>query len=92
MANGSHKAGPAQADRLREEGVKRGRWLQQAIDNIPETELSPYDDSPAEITGSFQGVGAKLGLPRPARMALGIALALGLLAVLVGLGWAIAHQ
>lgn len=85
MANGSHKEGPARADRLREDYAKHERDVQRALDALP-----PYrdeEDSEAEITGTWKGVHVKTGLPRAARQALGFALAVLVLA----LAWRLAH-
>lgn len=77
MANGSHKPGPARADRLREELSSNRHMRLAAIDEArTRGELPNYnDDAASEITVNRQGVGAKLGLPRPARIAIGIGLA-----------------
>lgn len=84
MANGSHKYGPAAADRLREENARHERFIQSRLDELP-----PYteDESQAELTGSFKGITAKLGLPRWTRGVLGICLSLGLLALLIAISY-----
>lgn len=76
MANGSHKPGPARADRLREAMSSSKHMRMAAMDEArARGELPSYnDDSPSEITVNRSGVGARLGLPRPARIALGFGL------------------
>lgn len=61
---------------MRDVGKKHDRALQRAIDETRERgELPSYnDDSPSEITVNRSGLGAKLGLPRMARMAIGFGL------------------
>lgn len=90
VANGSSHEGPARADRLREKYAKHQRQTQRAFDALP-----PYtaddDSSPAEVTGSWQGITAKLGMPRWTRAVLGVSLSLGLLALLLALAWRLAH-
>jgi len=83
VANGSRKPGPAFADRIREQGAKHQRMLQRAIDDEAR-ELPHYGDSDADITANLKGVSAKLGLPRTARLAIGIALAIVIAAFGVG--------
>lgn len=77
MANGSTNRGHALADAIHEEGSKHDRYLQRVIDEEREAgKLSRYgDDSSADITVSKTGIAAKLGLPRIARMAIGIGFA-----------------
>lgn len=76
MANGSHKPGPAQADRYREKYRARGRSLQKRIDalsNAPGTR--PYTDSDSEITANTSGLHAR-GIPREAWRWIGVGIAL----------------
>lgn len=77
MANGSSHEGPARADRLREKLGSNKHMRLAALDEARQRgELPSYnDDSQSEITVNRMGVGAKLGLPRPARIALGFGLA-----------------
>lgn len=73
MANGSHKEGPARADRFREEAEKHERTIQRSMDTMhKERDLPAYRESDSEITANRQGVHAK-GIPR---WAIGIALVL----------------
>lgn len=71
MPNGN-KPGPATAERIREQGAKHGRLLQKAIDQARGEMVSDWDESSEVKAGP---VHARLGLPRPARMAIGFALA-----------------
>ncbi len=76
MANGSSHEGPARADRLREQFAKNNRMRLAAIDEArTRGELPSYnDDSQSELSVTRNGVISKLGLPRPARIALGLGL------------------
>lgn len=85
MGNGSHKLGPALADRVREAGAKHQRMLQHAIDEERARNLPPYrDEMDSEVTANIRGITARLGLPRPARLAIGIALAIVIAAFGIG--------
>jgi len=79
MANGSIKRGPAIADAIHDEGSKHDRYLQRVIDEErARGELPSYnDDGPSEVTANTKlgSLSAKLGLPRAARMAIGIGFA-----------------
>lgn len=68
MANGSHREGPARADRLREENAKHARYLQRMLDEERSTKpgTQPYReefDSVSEVTAGPDGLKAK-GIPR----------------------------
>lgn len=62
--------------RIRDDGAKYARYLQRVVDEErARGELPSYnDDQPSEITVNKSGIGAKLGLPRLARQAIGIGL------------------
>jgi hypothetical protein len=77
MANGSTHRGPAKRDMILEQGGKHDRYLQRMIDEErARGELPSYnDDATSEITANGQGVVARLGLPRLARQAIGISIA-----------------
>lgn len=77
MANGSTHRGPAKRDMILEQGHKHERYLQRMIDEERSRgELPSYsDDASTDITVSRQGFAAKLGLPRFARQAIGVAIA-----------------
>lgn len=71
MANGSHREGPANADRLREKYAKHNRMTQRALDDARKPVSShppgsePYReemDSVSEVTIGKEGIKAK-GLP-----------------------------
>ena len=85
MASGDNREGGARADRVREEQRAHGRYLQRVIDEErARGELPSYnDDAPSEITVNRQGLGAKLGLPRAARMVIGIGAGIGIAALMV---------
>lgn len=87
MASGDSREGSARADRIREEMRSHGRYLQRVVDEERERgELPSYnDDSPSEITvnSKLGNMGAKLGLPRTARMVIGICIGVGLGSLLV---------
>jgi type VI protein secretion system component VasF len=52
MANGSHKEGPARADRFREEAEKHERLIQRSFDDLP-----PYrEEMDSEITVNTRGI------------------------------------
>ena len=82
MANGSHREGPAAADRIREKHAKHARALQRALDE----ELPPYraemESEDSTVTGPG-GITAKLPIPRAGRMAIGFGL--GVLFICVGI-------
>lgn len=85
MANGSHKEGPAYADRLREKYGKHLRATERAIQE--ERKLEPYRedmDSVSEVTLGKEGVRAK-GPPW-------LVLALGLLIAGVVVAWLLFHR
>lgn len=75
MANGSHKPGPAQADRYREKYRHRGHLLEAKLDALEaERGLRPYLESDSEITANTSGLHAK-GIPSHAWRAIGIGIA-----------------
>ena len=62
MANGSHKEGPAFADRIREKGAKHRRDIQRAMDAIPAPGSQAYReemDSVSEVTLGKEGIKVK---------------------------------
>ncbi len=68
MANGSHKEGPANADRLREKYAKHNRMTQRALDDARKPVSShppgsePYReemDSVSEVTLGKEGIKVK---------------------------------
>lgn len=77
MANGSHKPGPAQADRYREKYRSRGRSLQSKLDAAAPRNLPPYraemESEDSTITGPGN-ISAKLPIPRAGRLAIGFGL------------------
>ena len=75
MANGSHRPGPAQGDRIGVELAANKRLREKAIQAEARGQLQSYDDGESEITGNWKQVNAKLPLPRAARMAIGFGLA-----------------
>jgi hypothetical protein len=85
VANGSHRPGPAQADRIREELSANKRLREKAIQSEAREQLQSYDDGESEITGNWKQVNAKLPLPRQARMVIGVGLGIGLTALLLAL-------
>jgi hypothetical protein len=85
LASGGDSSGDAKRDRVLEEGGKYDRYLQRAIDeDRAQGRLPSYsDDEPSEITVNRGGIAAKLGLPRPARMVIGIAIGVGIGALMI---------
>jgi hypothetical protein len=85
VPSGSGSEGPARHDRVREIGAKYERELQRAIDeDRAHGRLPSYsDDEPSEITVNRGGIAAKLGLPRPARMVIGVAIGVGIGALMI---------
>lgn len=75
MANGSHREGPAAADRVREAGAKHERAVQRALDEYDRNLPAYRDREESEITVNKQGVHVRSAFPRIARIALGIGLA-----------------
>ncbi len=72
MANGSHKPGPATADRLREKYAKHNRMTQRALDDARKPVSShppgsePYReemDSISEVTVGREGIKVKSRAP-----------------------------
>jgi hypothetical protein len=87
VANGSHKPGPAQADRYREKYRAKGRSLQVRIDSLASAPgTRSYSDSDSEITANTSGLHAK-GIPSHAWRAISI----GIAVFLSALGVAIAR-
>jgi hypothetical protein len=87
VANGSHKPGPAQADRYREKYRAKGRSLQVRIDSLASAPgTRHYSDSDSEITANTSGLHAK-GIPSHAWRAI----SWGIAAFLTALGVAIAR-
>ncbi len=73
MGNGSHKEGPARADRLREKYAKHNRMTQRALDearrpvsSLPPPGSEPYRaemDSVSEVTLGKEGIKVKSRAP-----------------------------
>jgi hypothetical protein len=68
--------------------------MQNAADAIRRSALQSYagDDEVSEVTVDLRGARARAPLPHVARLVLGIALAIGILIVLVSIGWRIAQH
>lgn len=94
MANGSHKEGPARADRYRERYAKMFRRTQSKLDKVPiSRDLPAYReefDSHSEVTvgiGERVKVGAKGIPPKALGFAIAVlALAAATVAILRALG------
>lgn len=89
MANGSHKEGPAYADRLREKYAKHNRMTQRALDNarVPVSDKPPGSepyraemDSVSEVTLGKEGIKVKGAPPW-------LLLGLGALALAAFVAW-----
>ena len=85
MGNGSRKDGPAIADRRRDKYAAYQRATQRELDKLPAPGSERYrEEMDSHSSIEAPGVKAALALPRYARMAIGFALALVLLATGVG--------
>ena len=94
MGNGSHREGPARADRLREKYARLHKRAQAKLDRVPiSRDLPAYReemDSVSEVTVGFGEkvkVGAKGIPPKALGFALGVlAIAAAIVAILRALG------
>jgi hypothetical protein len=92
VSNGSHKEGPAYADRLREKYAKHNRLTQKALDDarnpVSQTPGSqPYRaeyDSVSEVTVGREGVKIKARSPW-------VTVILAAFAALVAVAWILRH-
>ncbi len=91
MGNGSHREGPANADRLREKYAKHNRMTQRALDDArvpvsshpPGAGVEPYRaemDSVSEVTVGREGVKIKARSPW-------VTVVLAAFALVAFLGW-----
>lgn len=89
MANGSHREGPANADRLREKYAKHNRLTQRALDDarVPVSSHPPGSepyreemDSISEVTVGKEGIKVKARSPW-------VTVVLAFFALVAFLGW-----